>query len=310
MSLSDLFRQYIEDVFKTTPPEVGDHIVIPECAFCGENRRYKVYYNMRKDKGDCKVCGEYFNAIKYVMTHEDIGYKQALELLREYNSHDTITFTPISKVVEEQEDKKVILPFGELAFDHPYLVKRGISNYLVKKHNLIDVKTGRFSGRIVIPIYDINGQLITYQGRDYLGTQTPKYLFPPNFNVKTTLYNFNNLVGKTNYVILTEGVFDCFGWERCNLNSVSSFGKSISYEQMMLLHNNDVDTLYIAWDLDAIPQIISLYKKFSHLFKNIYYIFMPKDSDELTSEELHDMFTNACIYDNNSLLLLSLKYLT
>lgn len=315
MSLSKIvkgFCKFVDDEFGDKADYVSDQISLPECPFCGERRSRKVYFGLENKFGDCKVCGVTFNAPQFVAKYLDIPLKEAYDKLLFGVSEDNLVLKPMSDVKEEKVEERpnIVIPYGELALDNEYLTQtRGISNELIRKHKLIKCETGRFGGRIIIPIFDVDNNIVTYQGRDYTGELEPKYLFPKNFNVKTTLFNINHIKPNSLYVILSEGVFDCLGWEKAGVNVVGSFGKSISIDQILLLHKLGIKDLYIAWDLDAIPQIIKLYTNYSHYFHNVYYIYMEHDADEVDAVTLRQWFLNACPYNWEELIRLHLKNL-
>ena len=55
-----------------------------------------------------------------------------------------------------------------------------------------------YSNRIIIPVYDLEGNLKTFQGRDVTGLSKKKYMFPPGVNASGAfLYNGHNVVGNS-----------------------------------------------------------------------------------------------------------------
>ncbi|MGE4572731.1 MAG: toprim domain-containing protein [Candidatus Izemoplasmatales bacterium] len=292
------FLSFVEDEFGVIE-YVSDktNILLPICPFCGEERRGKVYFGVVSGWGDCKVGGERFNAIMYVAEYLGVTQKEAFNILFKHHKSVEQKLPSINPVTEEKHKEPVVLPYGELAFNHPYLINRGITNDIIKRYGLLDCKRGKFSGRIIIPIYYPDGTLLTYQGRDYTGISKNKYLFPANFNSKETLFNINYISDESIYVVICEGVFDCLGWVKAGINAVATFGKSISQTQVQILLDKGISNLYLAWDKDAIMGMIDIYKMYVHLFKNIKFILMDKDADECNNEELIELFRQAIDYD-------------
>lgn len=97
---------------------------------------------------------------------------------------------------------------------HPYLTDRGIS-----QETVIDFGLGYFTGekglmvgRIVIPIHNVNGELIAYCGR-WPGDppkDTPKYKLPAGFKKSLELFNVDRAVKEPtdNPLVIVEGFFD------------------------------------------------------------------------------------------------------
>lgn len=66
----------------------------------------------------------------------------------------------------------------------------------------------RYDKRVIIPIHNLAGELVTFQGRDITGTAERKYLFPPGLPGSGRLiYNAHRAVG-VKAIIICEGVFD------------------------------------------------------------------------------------------------------
>ncbi len=64
--------------------------------------------------------------------------------------------------------------------------------------------------RLLIPVYDLDGKLVTFQGRDIIGDQDAKYLFPPALpGTGRFLYNGHNAV-RARRIAMGEGAFDVF----------------------------------------------------------------------------------------------------
>ena len=84
--------------------------------------------------------------------------------------------------------------------------------YIIKNMNVVfpnkEEKQYKTKYRIFIPIFDINGVIVSWQARDITGRAKNKYLFPPEFKSAEYLYNINAIQQNPRYLIITEGVFD------------------------------------------------------------------------------------------------------
>lgn len=92
-----------------------------------------------------------------------------------------------------------------------------------------------FRYRVIIPIYDVDGSLCTFQGRDYTGRQKERYKCCPIEKAvkhhKCLLYGAEMCTGR-DHIVVCEGVFD--QW-RLGPGSVCTFGTAVTREQVALM---------------------------------------------------------------------------
>ena len=109
-----------------------------------------------------------------------------------------------------------------------------------------------FRSRVMIPIRDINGQIVAFGGRVY-GQGDPKYLNSPEhalFRKRSVLYGLDaakDAIKGEGFVILVEGYFDQISLRiRGVENVVAPLGTSLGSEQVRLLRRftNDVVTIF------------------------------------------------------------------
>ena len=120
-----------------------------------------------------------------------------------------------------------------------YLQKRGINVSAAMKAGCKYVEETRINGtlfkkRLIIPVKE-NSKLISFEGRDITGEQTPKVLYPKNCSVNT-LYEIDAL-DKTQPLFAVEGLMDLFVLRscRCFKNSTSIFGANLTKRQLKLM---------------------------------------------------------------------------
>lgn len=105
-------------------------------------------------------------------------------------------------------------------------------------------ENGILYDKLVIPLYK-NGVLVGCALRDTTGQCKPKwYYVPKGINVSTILYNFDYIEANENIteVILVEGIFDVWAYEKAGIyNVVAIFGSSLSEEQVKLLLRLNID---------------------------------------------------------------------
>ena len=151
-----------------------------------------------------------------------------------------------------------------------YLIERNVTPEMIKYFNLFycknDTKIGeriyQTKERIVIPIYDLSANLVSWQARAVRKDVSPKYMFPPKFKGAELIYNAHN-INKGEDIIVCEGVFDVFGWFKSGFkNSIATFGKKISKHQLDVLKSLKPRVVYMAWDDDAQSEKEEFAKKF------------------------------------------------
>lgn len=171
-------------------------------------------------------------------------FAQAAELVREYGGATTVQAPKKDRLVGKASS--VVLPGSEKLRDlhTSYLVKRGFDpdelkfRYGIRGTGPMERWEGiDFQLRVIIPIFDADGNLVNFQGRDVTGRQELRYKCCPVEKAvkhhKHTLYGAH-LWRNRRRVVVVEGVFD--QW-RLGPGSVCTFGTSVTKEQVLLLSN-------------------------------------------------------------------------
>lgn len=131
---------------------------------------------------------------------------------------------------------------------HPYLAGRGLTAETVAHFGLGFCSRGWLAGRIAIPLYDANGELVGYAGRivdeEKIDEENPKYCFPSKrerngktleFRKSVFLYNGSALKQGDDLVVV-EG-FPSVWWLHQNdiMRVVATMGAECSDEQAALI---------------------------------------------------------------------------
>jgi len=127
---------------------------------------------------------------------------------------------------------------------------------------------GKYSGRIIIPYYDEEGNLIYFNGRSIVGSEL-RYRGPEKdigVGKEDVLY-FTKWPSKGEKIYLCEGEFDAMSLKKVGLNSVACGGKNLSDKQAILLSKYKV---CMALDADeagqsAISKMVEKLNSFSEL---------------------------------------------
>jgi len=183
--------------YKLTSGASGTQINLRECPRCGNNH-YKVYINQETGLGNCWTCppgDNHFNKFslaKALLRATSNG--PVVNHLRALAKHQHWQPMVAPQAVTAKSTlimpESVPLPHnGQLPH---YLVNRGIDAITARQFGLRYCHEGKFiydwqgnptemnfSRRILFPIDDLMGRLVSFQGRDITGLAKKKYLFPP-----------------------------------------------------------------------------------------------------------------------------------
>jgi len=268
-----------------------------KCPFCTHHKQ-KLEINLQPNvKGEtpwhCWVC----NAKGKTLLGLFKKLKASSDKISELKS--MLGFTP--KLTEEQIIQKVTLPKEykplinlsriDIVAKHAlmYLKKRGITKSDILKYNIGYCEEGKYSGRIIIPSYDKDGNLNYFIARAIDPNSTKKYDAPK--------CNKNELIGLEYFInwnvpiILCEGIFDAIAIKR---NAIPLLGKTIPKALMMKLIEPSVKTVYVSLDRDALKDALKYAEQLLNLGKDVYLIdLQDKDPSEMGFENFTKLVHDA-----------------
>ena len=166
---------------------------------------------------------------------------------------------------------KLSIPYKEA---YNYLRKRGLSDDTINKFKIGYVTKGQYSGRIIVPSYDVDDELNYFVSRSYTGHKN-KYKNPEAEKDKI-IFN-EHLINWEEDIYLVEGVFDMFFVE----NSIPILGKSVSEKLWTMLYDKSQKNVIICLDGDAWEDAQKLYRKLEggRLMNKVKLIKLPIDKD-------------------------------
>lgn len=277
--------------YKLSNGKSGPQINIKECPSC-HSTDWKLYLNAETGLGKCHRCDTGFNKYKLVKANRGItNHKDVMRALEDMSG--LVSYRPKTIVPRRQMNVDWNLPQNykiELEEQVPqYLKDRNVNAKLCQRFDLRFCEYGfysykdfadkdkavDFSQRIIIPIKDADGNLVTFQGRDITGSSSKKYLFPNMLpGTGRFIYNINNaLKAKAKVVVLNEGCFDVFATTDAlesdlkykDFAACGTFGKHLSMglenftsedqlSDLFRLSEEGVEEFVVLWDgeLDAI----------------------------------------------------------
>jgi len=144
--------------------------------------------------------------------------------------------------IEEGDGDNIPLSFklDNLKTEHAYFAERGLTQQTVELFGLGFCAKGTMSGRVVIPIHNIEGQLVAYCGRlpGPPMADRPKYKLPNGFKKSFEVFNLDRAMVEEQGLplIVVEGFFDVMKlWQLGFHRVVSIMGSSLSARQEALL---------------------------------------------------------------------------
>lgn len=314
----------------------GAQLHVQTCPNCRDNR-WRTYFGLDSGKGNCFVCGLGFSKLRYIhlqLGHEDNQwgdtFKAIEELLREQG------WRPKREAMVKVDIGEVVLPISTPIPDGngsnlDYLEQRGITADVAKYFELRNCEFGwwkfkddqghaqlqNFQNRVIIPVFDIDGQLKTFQGRDIVGKSDRKYLFPKELpGTGRYILNAHNCVASAS-ACLGEGFFDVAAIKIAfdqdvslrDVTALGSFGKHLSYGEpsgddqlgrFHWLHKRGLKEVTLMWDgeVNALKAALDAGKKLTSIGLKVRVALLPfeKDPNEVTPDVVRAAYYGAKPY--------------
>ena len=157
-----------------------------------------------------------------------------------------------------------------------YLKGRGVTIFDILKYRIGYCERGEYSGKIIIPSYDCDGQLNYFVSRAYYKADKYKHKNP---KISKDIIGFDLTINWSEPIVLCEGAFDAIAIKR---NAIPLFGKIIQPQLQKKIIEKRVKEIYICLDADAIRNALSIAKRFMGEGLNVYFI-------ELKTEDASDL---------------------
>jgi DNA primase len=323
----------------------GVQLQLKECPFCG-NDNWKVYLNAETGLGNCFVCNEGINRWKLIRglqgypPESKANIAETIQHIRQVSMD--LGWRPKRPEMAVEEQTMLTIPNSiELPYDGKnltYLRDRGITDDTTRYFHLRYCQMGwfpyQFGGeekhqkweeRLIIPVYDLDGNMVTFQGRDIQGTADKKYLFPPGLpsTGRHLLNGHNARHAKT--IVMGEGAFDVMAIKQAldrdpaarHAVPVGSFGKHLSMgagedqlEALLKLKAEGLQEIVFMWDAE--PEALAAAVKVGHelqrygLTTRLARLPPGKDPNEVSADVVLAAFFNAMHITSQMLLLAKL----
>jgi len=155
-----------------------------------------------------------------------------------------------------------------------YLLKRGITKDIIKKYGIGYCFSGKYSDRIIVPSFDIDGNVNYFIARSYINNKF-KYLNPDSDKTKI-IFN-EKFIQWDSTIYLVEGVFD----HLIIPNSIPMLGKVVYDHLLRMIYEKANADIVILLDGDAWNNAISIYSKLNigKFLDKVRIIKLPNDYD-------------------------------
>jgi DNA primase len=335
--------------YRITPGTRGVQLNLRECPRC-HGSEWKVYMNMDTGFGNCFhgscVDEPGFNKFSFIKHLLNVSNREVIRIVKRYVM--TVGWRPKRKIaVETTNEQEVKLPAH-----HPipidgknikYLSRRGIPVEIASYFMWSYSHNGSFkykdfegkdcsqdySGRVILPIHDLAGNLVTFQGRDITGEADKKYLFPPGLaGSGRPLYNAHNCVGLSR-IVINEGAFDVAACKMAlhteialrDIGCIGTFGKHISQADgqsqtsaLLEMKALGLEEITMMWDSEA--RTLDDAAKASTFLRSlgfkVYLAVLPvgKDPNECEPFEVVNAFKSAMLCTASNLLKFRMKLIS
>jgi hypothetical protein len=228
------------------------------CWVCDKKGK-KLYQLFKAVEVSPEIMAELKAIVKYTGPETDVKIEEKLKLPKE--------FQPLTNI-----QKSNIIGRHALA----YLKSRGITEEDILKYGIGYCETGRYANMVIIPSYDVKGNINYFTGRSFEKEPSVKYRNP---TVSRDIIPFELFINWDLPLILCEGPFDAIAIKR---NVIPLLGKNIQSNLMKKIVMSSVEKIYIALDRDAQKQALDFCEKLMNEGKEVYLVDMrDKDPSEM-----------------------------
>ena len=279
---------YLENLLGPSTEKSGPNYAF-HCPSC-HHRKKKLEVNLKSHKYGCWVCGFRGKSIPSLLykIHAPIDIRNEIVSMLPEKQKDISEYS--TGVTLPREFKT--LPYSPKNYTHKrlhgILNKRGLTSQDILKYNIGYCDSGDYSGRFIIPSYDIYNQLNYFTSRTYENAFN-KYKNPEADRDKVVF--FENLINWNMPVIIVEGVFDAIGVKR---NSLPLLGKKLTdgvRQRIIISKNTDY---YIALDPDAFDNALDIAQEILSMGKRVFLIeLQDNDPSELGFREFTKILREA-----------------
>jgi hypothetical protein len=141
--------------------------------------------------GDCKKGGD---VIALVAKAKDVSAKEAAEAISQHFFGEARkTTVPDRSPQPLQQEKGALKPLDYLLANHEAVQALGLTRETAEAFGMGYAPKGILRGRVAVPVHTHDGALLAYCGIATSNAQSPRFLFPSNFDPATAIFNGNRI---------------------------------------------------------------------------------------------------------------------
>ena len=245
------------------------------CPFCNH---YKQKLEVHPELGAwaCWICHTRGKSIKTLLRRLNVSdaihkrYDAIVPSHKYY--HDT---SDIPKPISLPKDyKPLYIKSNSVYWKRAYQYateERKLTNFDLLKYNIGYSESGKYSGMLIFPKYDTDGNLNFLTTRSYLGDK--RFV---NERISRNIVGFEMQLSYNIPLILTEGAIDAI---TVRFNGSPMYGSSMPNRLKMYILDNEISDVYLCLDPDALKMQIQ-YLKYLHIFGiKSYHVKIPTGYD-------------------------------
>ena len=275
------------------------------CPFCNHHKQ-KLQVNTETQKWHCWTCNSGGKKLTSLLKRLDVDRK-TISIIREiygdsnYNPQNEDEGTKVyiqlpKEFISLNEEPKGFNPEYKHAVH--YLNERGITQKEIVKYNIGYCKDGLYSRRVIIPSYDVNGQLNYFVSRSYYPEEKMKYKNPP---ISKNVICLESQVNWNEPIILCEGVFDAITIKRNAIPLLGKFPSKLLVEKIFM---SGVSDIIISLDNDAINEALKAAEYFRKQGINVKMMYLKdKDASEIGYDKFYEELKKTKEFSSDELLL-------
>lgn len=185
-------------------------------------------------------------------------------------------------------------------FADDYLKSRGVSDDRVGYIDFIKLKKFNIQESILIPSFNVEGDLISLDVRSVSGKTFHKI---SSKKMISNIYNIDRAIDNPSYCVVTESAIDCMSFLSRGINSVATLSASIQSMQMHLL--SLFDNIILCFDNDeagvenAKRALKFFYENYNKTVEVVdYYSKDPNEALNKNPKEFDDIIEQIVSYTN------------
>ena len=265
----------------------------PSCSVSLDNGSWRCF--------GCGESGPYYHLISML---DGITIGEAKKRLQSGESIDTL-LDQIENSLDDEEEVALqhfslksflkVFPSVEEDFEaYGYMINRGFDVYTLRKFMVRYGDHGKYRGHVVIPIFTMEGNLLSYMGR-VARDDVPRHKKTRKARSPVrTLFGINHIPRKPENIVVVEGELDAMYLQQFGIGAVATMGSSISTHQIRLLRSLGLKTEVILCFDDDEAGSKATEKVHDRLagYMKVYNLHLPdgKDPNDLTEDEVYDIF--------------------